>query len=201
MRCRAWALQADREVVPAAVGQSVHASRYAAKALQADREVVLAAVGQNLHALRYAAEALQADQEIVLAAVGLKVHVLRGAAKALQVDRESSSQPSARIFSPRQGPVHLKVPAYLTRWQDIVDLLLAPFLLFTPAPEPTLHCTNGAAPEPVLPRMSGDGRPDVLHELQVIVVLVLVCLLVASAVLVLGASRWSRPRRSRSCTA
>ena len=85
---------------------------------------------------------------------------------------------------------------------DVLHELQVIVLLFTLAPEPTLHCTNGAAPEPVLHRMNGDGRPDVLHELQVIVALVLVgFLLVASAVLGLGASRWSRPRRSRSCTA
>jgi len=39
-----------------------------------------------------------------------------------------------------------------------------------------------SAPEPILHSMNGSGRPEVLHELQVIVVLVLVCfLLVASA--------------------
>ena len=48
--------------------------------------------------------------------------------------------------------------------------MLVCFLLVTSAQEPILHSTNGG------------GRPDVLHELQVIVVLVLVCyLLVASA--------------------
>jgi hypothetical protein len=43
--------------------------RDAPAALQADREVVLAAVAKSYHALYYAAAALKADREVVLAAV------------------------------------------------------------------------------------------------------------------------------------
>ena len=76
---------------------------------------------------------------------------------------------------------------------DVLHGLQVIILLFALASAPTLHCTNGAAPEPVRHRKNGDDRPAVLHVLQVIVVLGLVCfLLVASAVLVLGAS-WRSP--------
>ena len=51
-------LQADREVVLAAVQQDGYALQYASAGLQADREVVLAAVQQNAVALRYASAQL-----------------------------------------------------------------------------------------------------------------------------------------------
>ena len=46
----------------------VFVSRFPAKKLQADKEVVLAAVKNYGHALVYAVEELQADKEIVLVA-------------------------------------------------------------------------------------------------------------------------------------
>ena len=63
------ALQADTEVVLAAVAQDGEALQYAAPALRADKEFVLAAVAQNWRVLMHAAPALRADKEVVLAAV------------------------------------------------------------------------------------------------------------------------------------
>ena len=61
-------LQADREIVLAAVRQNGLALIYAWP-LQSDRKIVLAAVRKNGKALAYAAFRLRADRKIVLAAV------------------------------------------------------------------------------------------------------------------------------------
>ena len=50
------------------VSKNGYALAYASEALQADREVVLAAVRQNEHALMYASEALRADPFLARAA-------------------------------------------------------------------------------------------------------------------------------------
>ena len=78
-------LQADREVVLAAVKQSGEAFF---TLLRADREVVLAAVQQDGYALKPAAEPLHADREIVLSAVHQNGLALEYAAAALRADRD-----------------------------------------------------------------------------------------------------------------
>ena len=64
-------LQADREVVLAAVRQNGWVLCYASTELRADREVVLAAVQQDGRALEFASPELRADREVVLAAEAL----------------------------------------------------------------------------------------------------------------------------------
>ncbi len=81
-------LRADREVVLAAVGQTLWAFEYAAAALKADKEVVFVAVRQNSGALQYAAAELKADRDFVLAVVGQTGWALYYAADALKADRE-----------------------------------------------------------------------------------------------------------------
>ena len=79
--------RADREVqvVPAAVQQQEGIPLFfASEELQADREVVLAAVQQNGRALKYASEELQADREVVLAAVQQNGEALTYASRELQ---------------------------------------------------------------------------------------------------------------------
>ena len=74
------ALQADKEVVLAAVAQYGAALQFAASALQADKEVVLAAVAQNGDALQHAAPALRADPAFQsLAAAKTTIAELRAA--------------------------------------------------------------------------------------------------------------------------
>eukprot|EP01050_Picozoa_sp_SAG11_P014015 SAG11_NODE_1684_length_4449_cov_7.642299_5_plen_84_part_01 len=61
-----------------------HAIRDAAPAVQADKEVLLAAVAMNGTALKYAAVELQADKDVVLAAVAMDGTALKYAAAELQ---------------------------------------------------------------------------------------------------------------------
>ena len=61
---------------------------YASKELQADREVVLAAVQQDLIAVHFASPEVQADRELVLAVVRQAGLLLEYASKELQADRE-----------------------------------------------------------------------------------------------------------------
>ena len=81
-------LEADREVVLAAVKQNGWAIQYASVQLKADREVVLAAVKQNGLALNYASVELRADREVVLAAVEEDGWALKYASAELRADRE-----------------------------------------------------------------------------------------------------------------
>ena len=60
--------------------------QYAADALQADREVVLAAVKQQGGALKHASDALRGDKQVVLAAVKGYGHALEYASDALKSD-------------------------------------------------------------------------------------------------------------------
>jgi hypothetical protein len=90
------ALQADKEVVLAAVAQNGRALKHAAPALQADKEFMLAAVAQNSDALKHAAPALQADKEVVLAAVARNSDALKLAAPALRADPVFQSLAAAK---------------------------------------------------------------------------------------------------------
>lgn len=92
-------LQADREVVLAAVrnsgdikcygGEPISALRYADPVLRADREVVLAAVAVHGEHLQYADDSLKGDRELVLQAVrqGFYLQNLPGGS-ALLSDRD-----------------------------------------------------------------------------------------------------------------
>ncbi|CAJ1377487.1 unnamed protein product, partial [Effrenium voratum] len=64
---RVQELQADREVVLAAVRKNHRALKFASKELQADREVVAAAVAKDYRALKFASEELRADLAVVAA--------------------------------------------------------------------------------------------------------------------------------------
>jgi hypothetical protein len=77
LRYACKSLQADREVVMAAVTRNGEALEYAAEALRADREVVLAAVRQNGLALGCADGALWANEEVMSAAVRQNGHALK----------------------------------------------------------------------------------------------------------------------------
>ena len=81
-------VQADKEVVFAAVAQSGGALKHAAAELRSDREVVLAAVAGDGSALEYASAELRADREVVLAAVAQDGSALAYAAAELKADRE-----------------------------------------------------------------------------------------------------------------
>ena len=81
-------LQADREVVLAAVQQHAYALMHASSEMRADREVVLAAVQQDADTLRYASAELRADREVVLAAVQQDAGALRDASAELWSDRD-----------------------------------------------------------------------------------------------------------------
>ena len=99
-----YELQADREVVLAAVQQddgamplrsAFHytsplrrALHYASKELQADREVVLAAVQTSGYALQWASAELRADRSVVLVAVMKHRDAFQYASAGLQADRE-----------------------------------------------------------------------------------------------------------------
>jgi len=80
-------LKADREMVLVAVTQSGSALQYASNELKADRDFVLAAVTKDGWALEYALE-FQADREVVLAAVTQNDYVLRFASRELKADRD-----------------------------------------------------------------------------------------------------------------
>jgi len=80
-------LQADKEVVMAAVKNNGFALQYASPELQADKEVVMAAVTNNGRSLFYAPE-LQADKEVVMAAVTNNGNALQYASPELQANKE-----------------------------------------------------------------------------------------------------------------
>eukprot|EP01051_Picozoa_sp_SAG22_P012986 SAG22_NODE_1405_length_4491_cov_3.141849_1_plen_1328_part_10 len=107
VRDAAPAVQADKEVILAAVAKDPLAMKHAAAELQADVDVwtgkpfvelamacwsdrshVLAAVAQNGWALQHAADELRGDKEVVLAAVANNGYALRFAAEGLKGDRE-----------------------------------------------------------------------------------------------------------------
>jgi hypothetical protein len=81
-------IQADREIVYAAVSQVGLALQYAASELRADREIVLASVQQWGNALRYATGGLDMDMEVVCAAVRKDGFALRHASEELRALRE-----------------------------------------------------------------------------------------------------------------
>jgi hypothetical protein len=82
------ALQADKEVVLAAVKSSGYSIGYADEGMRADREVVLAAVKCCGSLLKHASEELRANKEIVLAAVKKEGVALQYASKELRADKE-----------------------------------------------------------------------------------------------------------------
>ena len=67
--CASRELQADNDVVLAAIAQNGDALFFASENLQANKEVVLAAIAQSSGALAYASDGLKADKDFVLAAV------------------------------------------------------------------------------------------------------------------------------------
>ena len=80
-------LQADREVVLAAVQTSGYALQCASAELRADRSVVLVAVTKHRDAFRYASAGLRADREVVLAAVKKSGDALQHASAEMKADR------------------------------------------------------------------------------------------------------------------
>lgn len=81
-------LQADRDVVLAAVRADGHALRYADEALRGDSEVVMAAVLETGMALRHATGAALQDRQVVLTAVGSHREALFYTPEALRADPE-----------------------------------------------------------------------------------------------------------------
>ena len=81
------AMQADREVVLAAVTTNGRELQYASDELRADKEVVLAAMKQEACALEYASDTLRADREFVLAAVTEDGCALTFASDELRADK------------------------------------------------------------------------------------------------------------------
>ena len=69
-------------------GEDGHALEHAGDDLQADKEVVLAAVARNGWALQYAAAEIRADKEVVCDAVAQHGGALRHASLDLQADKE-----------------------------------------------------------------------------------------------------------------
>ena len=82
------ALQADRQIVMAAVREYGGALDSASEELQASREVVLSAIQQDGDALGVASMKLRADRGVVLAAVRQNGTALSYASHMLQGDRE-----------------------------------------------------------------------------------------------------------------
>ncbi|CAE7263974.1 unnamed protein product [Symbiodinium natans] len=80
-------LQADKEVVLAAVKKNGEALRRVSTEFRADKEVVLKAVKQNGFALRYASKDLQADKKVVLGAVKRYGGALREASEDVKADK------------------------------------------------------------------------------------------------------------------
>lgn len=81
-------LQADREILLAAVKQNCAALKYASQELKGDREILLAAVKQEGMAIVFASQELKGDREIVLAAVKQDDVAFLYASHKLQADRE-----------------------------------------------------------------------------------------------------------------
>lgn len=82
-------LRADREVVLTAVNNDGYSLLEASEALQADKGIVLAAVKQAGMALCYTnSEELRSDKEVVLAAVTRNGSALKFASATLQADKE-----------------------------------------------------------------------------------------------------------------
>ena len=81
-------VQADREVVLAAVTADGRLLRYASNKLQGDKGVVLAAVAEDASALRHANEQMRATKDVVLAAVAQDGLVLRRASTELRNDKD-----------------------------------------------------------------------------------------------------------------
>lgn len=91
-------LQADKEVVMAAVGENASfadrqkeinkAIKYVSKTLCSDRDVITEAIKNYPQAIKYASSELQADKEIVMSAVSRYGAGLRFASDELRADKE-----------------------------------------------------------------------------------------------------------------
>jgi hypothetical protein len=110
-------LQADPEVVLAAVLAWGGALQHASETLQRNKPIVLAAVAQDGMALEYASETLQGNKPIVLAAVAQDGLALEYASETLQGD------PEVVLAAVTQNGVALKHASYIL-WHDI-DLVVA----------------------------------------------------------------------------
>ena len=84
-------LQADKEIVLAAVSHSLYTAKtllHASPALKKDKELVLVAVSNNGLALEHASLELKGDKDVVMAAAKHGGSVLSFASKELQLDTE-----------------------------------------------------------------------------------------------------------------
>eukprot|EP00413_Alexandrium_margalefii_P050044 CAMPEP_0204606260 /NCGR_PEP_ID=MMETSP0661-20131031/58980_1 /ASSEMBLY_ACC=CAM_ASM_000606 /TAXON_ID=109239 /ORGANISM="Alexandrium margalefi, Strain AMGDE01CS-322" /LENGTH=321 /DNA_ID=CAMNT_0051617569 /DNA_START=116 /DNA_END=1081 /DNA_ORIENTATION=+ len=79
-------LQADPDVVRAAVASTGHALQFAAPQLRSDRELVMVAVAQDGYALKHVPEALQADKQVVNKALAASGFALQYASRELRSD-------------------------------------------------------------------------------------------------------------------
>jgi hypothetical protein len=77
-------LEADRDIVLAAVKQNDYAMFYGATVLRADKEIILASVKKKPSTLQFASPELRADREIVLAAIEKDFQTLRLASEDLK---------------------------------------------------------------------------------------------------------------------
>ena len=82
-----------------------HALKYASAEMQADREVVIAAVHQNYHVLKRASAELKADRQVVLAAVRQDPRALEYASAVLLEDDPSDAtlKASDHLFAHLNG--------------------------------------------------------------------------------------------------
>eukprot|EP00405_Crypthecodinium_cohnii_P015359 CAMPEP_0206459054 /NCGR_PEP_ID=MMETSP0324_2-20121206/23947_1 /ASSEMBLY_ACC=CAM_ASM_000836 /TAXON_ID=2866 /ORGANISM="Crypthecodinium cohnii, Strain Seligo" /LENGTH=498 /DNA_ID=CAMNT_0053930531 /DNA_START=68 /DNA_END=1564 /DNA_ORIENTATION=- len=86
LRFASTTLQADKEVVQAAVDQTWTALQYASEQLRGNRQLVVGSFLQNGLALQFATEALRSDQRIVLDAMSRDTAAFQFAAPCLHED-------------------------------------------------------------------------------------------------------------------
>ena len=104
LECASADLQADHEIVMAAVSQHGCALEYASDEHRSSHDIVLSAVSQDGCALRYASEELRSDHRIVMAAVSQNWEALRSASQDLRSNPEIlartnfGSQPVAAVL-------------------------------------------------------------------------------------------------------
>ncbi len=89
----------DKEVVLAAVSNSVISLQYASPTLLNDKEFILAAISNNAFSLVFASLELKADKEVVLAAVSNDSRVLWCASDEIRELVDHSSNPAAKLQS------------------------------------------------------------------------------------------------------
>jgi GTPase SAR1 family protein len=114
-------VQADRQVVLAALERNGSALQHVSAELQADRTVVLAAVTQNGNALEHASAELRADREVVSVAMAQNNGALRYASadlKAEQVAKRNTERLKSAMRS--DSPVQ-KVRAVVESVTDSFD--------------------------------------------------------------------------------